>query len=60
MMMAMRVVGNEEGNGDGNKVVGQGTVLMKRAKALATRVAGNKEGNGGKEGNGNINRDGRQ
>jgi hypothetical protein len=50
MTMAMRVAGNEEGNGEGikgdgngNKGVRQGTAtLMKRATATAARVACNK------------------
>ena len=48
MMMAMRVAGNEEGNGDfgkrdgaGNKGGGQATATAtKRVIVMATRVAG--------------------
>ncbi len=37
---------NEEGDGKGNKGGGQTTVMaMKRAMAMASRVAGDKEGN---------------
>ncbi len=61
MMTAMRVAGDEEGNGKGgkgigfgNKGVGQGMAMMtKRAMAIAMRVAGDKEGNVDTEGNGN-------
>jgi hypothetical protein len=39
--------GNKEVNGDGNKGGGRVTATVKkRAKMMATRVAGNKEGNG--------------
>jgi hypothetical protein len=54
--MAMRVVGNKEGNGEGgkgngdsNKGVRQGTALAtKWAMATVTRAAGKEESEGGK------------
>jgi hypothetical protein len=59
MAMAMRVAGNKEGNGNGNKGVGQRTAMAtKRAMGTATRVAGKEEGKGGM-GDGNLNKGGR-
>ncbi len=61
--MAMRVASNKEGNGKGGKGDGNSNMsvrrgmatVTKRATGTALRVAGSKEGDGNKEGNGDSN-----
>ncbi len=57
------MAGGKEGDGNGDNGVEQGTAMARmRAMATATRVAGNKEGKGGKgiKGKGDGNKGGRQ
>ncbi len=51
MAMAIMMAGSEEGDSDSNNGVGQGTPMATTwAMVAATRVVGNKEGEGGKGG----------
>ncbi len=57
MATSTRVVDDKESDNNGDKGVGRGTVTAtERAMMTAMRVAGNKEGKGAKEGNGNSNK----
>jgi hypothetical protein len=63
MVTAIMMAGGEEGNGKGINCVRQGTAMAtKRVMVTATRVAGSKEGKGGKDGKGKgySNKGGRQ
>ncbi len=51
MAPAITRAGGKEGDGNGNNGVGQGTAMATtRAMVAATRMVGNKEGEGGKGG----------
>ncbi len=61
MATATRVPHYKQGNDDGGKGVRQGmATVTKRAMATATRVVGNKEGDGNKDCNGNRDKGGGQ
>ncbi len=56
--MAITMAGGKEGDGNGDNGFGQGTATATtRAMVAATRVAGNKEGEGGEGGKGEDYRD---